>query len=301
MYNVCVLMSTYNGGKYLQEQIDSLIGQADVNLTVLVRDDGSSDSTTAILERYKQKGVLDWYPGENIGSARSFLDLVSRAPYCDYYALCDQDDYWFPEKLSVAISRLEQTDGSKSALYFCKTALADENLNAVEKKEKCDFVVLGMPEAFMFNYAKGCTMVFNRFLLDRIREYNPETIDMHDMWIYKVCLVTGSCIVGDETPHMLYRLHGDNVVGAANSFTRTWRTRFGFLKSKPHFRSKVAQEILRGYDRYLTAEEREQLQVLGNYRSSFRYWMKAVFSPSYSAPFLKYTVLFKLAVLFRVF
>lgn len=123
MYNVCVLMSTYNGGKYLQEQIDSLIGQADVNLTVLVRDDGSSDSTTVILERYKQKGVLDWYPGENIGSARSFLDLVSRAPYCDYYALCDQDDYWFPEKLSVAISRLEQTDSSKSALYFCKWRL----------------------------------------------------------------------------------------------------------------------------------------------------------------------------------
>ncbi len=301
MSNVCVLMSTYNGGKYLRKQIDSLVSQTDVNLTILVRDDGSSDATTKILESYKQNGVLDWYSGKNIGSARSFLNLISRAPECDYYALCDQDDYWFPEKLSVAIKRLEPMDSSNSALYFCKTALADENLKLVKKKEKCDFVVLGMPDAFMFNYAKGCTMVFNRFLLDRLREYDPKTIDMHDMWIYKVCLVTGNRIIGDETPHMLYRLHGDNVVGAANSFTRRWKTRLAFLKSKPHFRSKVAQEILRGYDRYLTAEEREQLQVLGNYRCSFRYWMKAVFSPSYSAPFLKYTILFKLAVLFRVF
>ena len=84
MENVCILMSTYNGEKYLKEQIESLKTQQGVSVSILVRDDGSTDSTKQILEYYKNQGVLDWYTGENLKSARSFLDLVYRAPDSEY-------------------------------------------------------------------------------------------------------------------------------------------------------------------------------------------------------------------------
>ena len=301
MHNVCVLMSTYNGEKYLREQIESLKLQKGVCLSILARDDGSSDATIGILDEYKNAGVLEWYSGENIGSARSFLDLVAHAPECEYYAFCDQDDYWFPEKLAAAIGKLAETDNSKSALYFSGTQFADANLNPIPLKDKCDFATLRIPAAFMFNIAKGCTMVFNRCLAERLSEYHPETVDMHDAWVYKVCLVTGNQVIADPNSYILYRQHGSNVIGESNGFIGKWRKKLSALKSNPHFRSRVVQEILRGYDGNLTDREREQLQVLGNYRSRFGYWVKVVFSPSYSAPFLKYTLLFKLAVLFRMF
>ena len=72
-HNICVLMSTYNGERFLQQQVDSIIRQEGVNVHLLVRDDGSTDQTLSMLEQYKEKGALDYYQGENLGSARSFM------------------------------------------------------------------------------------------------------------------------------------------------------------------------------------------------------------------------------------
>ena len=133
METVCVLMSTYNGEKYLQEQLDSIINQVGVNVRILVRDDGSTDSTTDILNNYKREGYLDWYSGTNLKSARSFMDLVNRAPESEYYAFSDQDDYWLPTKLQVAVNVLKSADSRKSALYYSRTTLVDENLLPIKQ------------------------------------------------------------------------------------------------------------------------------------------------------------------------
>ena len=110
MERVIVLMSTYNGEKYLRNQIESLLRQVDVEIEILVRDDGSKDGTLGILEEYKNSreysGKLSYYVGPNVGPAKSFLDLIKHAPEAEYYALCDQDDTWLPDKLKIAVEAI---------------------------------------------------------------------------------------------------------------------------------------------------------------------------------------------------
>ena len=128
--DITVLMSTYNGEKYLHEQIDSILRQQGVKVNLLVRDDGSTDNTLAILDKYQEEGLLTFYTGENLGPQRSFLHLLQQAPQSDYYAFADQDDIWLEDKLSTGIKQL-QNDKEKPALYFSQTQLTDEELNPI--------------------------------------------------------------------------------------------------------------------------------------------------------------------------
>ena len=146
MRNILVLMSTYNGEKYLKEQIDSILAQKNVEVTIRVRDDGSTDGTIRILEEYQKCGKLNWYSSTNMGPAKSFLDLVYNAPLkYDYYAFCDQDDYWKEDKLYKAIERLEHFD-DKPALYHCELEIVDENSHAAivtpEEFEQAQMVIM---------------------------------------------------------------------------------------------------------------------------------------------------------------
>ena len=301
MKNVCILMSTYNGEKYLREQIESLRNQQGVDAKILVRDDGSNDSTTQILEQYSKEGVLEWYAGENLKSARSFLDLIYHTPYSDYYAFCDQDDYWMPNKLAAAIQLLEETDSGKSALYCSKTKIVDKDLHPIDQKNKFEFMALGMPSAFIINNAPGCTMVFNRYLLERVREYVPAYIGMHDSWIYKVCVVTGNQIIADKNAYIYYRQHGNNVLGGMHNPIKSWKRRINNLQSASCYRSKVANQVLIGYEKYLSEGDGEILRIISNYKKNIRYWILAIINPSISTPIPFYTLMFKVAVMLRVF
>ena len=99
MKTVRVLLSTYNGETYLREQIDSLIKQIGLVVKIAVRDDGSTDATLDILEEYRKKGLLEYFAEENVGYRKSFLTLSSYfVGKADYYAFCDQDDVWKPNK-----------------------------------------------------------------------------------------------------------------------------------------------------------------------------------------------------------
>lgn len=118
---VCVLLSTYNGEKYLEEQLNSLIKQEDVELRILVRDDGSKDRTHEILDKWQKRGHINWYEGKNKGAAQSFMDLIYNAPEADYYAFCDQDDVWLPEKLKVAIDKIRESNEAMPCMYISST------------------------------------------------------------------------------------------------------------------------------------------------------------------------------------
>lgn len=124
---ITVLMSSYNGERYIREQIDSILHQQEVNIKLFVRDDGSTDGTLQILQEYQEAGLLNFYTGKNLKPARSFMQLLKDAPQADYYAFSDQDDYWKPTKLNQAIKRLKLSTNTP-ALYFCQTQLADKDL-----------------------------------------------------------------------------------------------------------------------------------------------------------------------------
>ena len=120
--NVLVLMSTYNGEKYLREQLDSILKSTGVEVNVLVRDDGSTDSTVDILKEYTSSGKLSYYVDKNVGPAQSFRNLVEA---CDKnyfaYAYADQDDIWGEEKLFVAVSEISDAEKEKVGpiLWYC--------------------------------------------------------------------------------------------------------------------------------------------------------------------------------------
>ncbi|MCR4745167.1 MAG: glycosyltransferase, partial [Lachnospiraceae bacterium] len=188
MEKVVVLMSTYNGEKYLRSQIESLINQEDVQVDILVRDDGSKDETIKILQEYKQSEAvkLNYYIGENIGPARSFLELMKRAPEAEYYAFCDQDDTWLPDKLKIAVDSIKKAfdDGNHickdeiPVLYYGMPRFADNEGNLLKGPKGIYEKSLDFPSCLIKSNSTGCTMVFNRRLLEIIKSKSPGIITM---------------------------------------------------------------------------------------------------------------------------
>lgn len=257
MKKVTILLSSFNGEAYLEEQLGSIVAQKDVQTTILVRDDGSSDRTCDILSQWQQKADLSWYRGENIGPARSFMDLLRQAGDSCYYAFSDQDDYWLSDKLKAAVDKLELYE-KRPALYFCQTELVDKNLNRVNSVVIHPRLTFG--EALVYQFVGGCTMVMNRALRDIILKYDPQYLSMHDVWIYDVAQAIGAHVVFDHIPHILYRQHGGNVTGQSTSVMTEWKHRTGRLvKRDLHSRSKVAQEIQKGYFSMMPEENRSIL------------------------------------------
>lgn len=211
---LAVLLSSYNGEKFIREQISSILTQqGDFTLDLIVRDDGSTDGTPAILQEYADAGKLRWYTGENLKPAQSFLHLLKNAPDYDYYAFADQDDYWHPDKLSAALRTIEDAPGP--AIACANARLVDGELNGLgrnvyQRIPKTDFYSLLVGSNII-----GCTMVFNREMARLVQEKPaPKEIFMHDSYLLQLCALEGGTIVYDEVPHMDYRQHGGNVVGA---------------------------------------------------------------------------------------
>lgn len=209
--SVTVVLATYNGEKYLREQLDSLLSQNGVSVKILVRDDGSDDKTTTILDDYQKKGLLSWYSGEHLNVQRGYLNLLKNAPKSDYYAFCDQDDVWDEDKLLIAVTELEKLPKDKPALYYCGQRIVDENLKLLSvHKISTD----RSPHTnFLISNVAGCTAVFNQYLVDAVNSAEPDFILMHDSWIFKICLALGGNYYADETAHISYRQHGNNAVG----------------------------------------------------------------------------------------
>lgn len=243
-------MSTYNGERYLREQIDSILGQRGVEVSLLVRDDGSSDATLTILDKYKTAGQLDYYCGGNLGPARSFMHLLQNAPKSDYYAFSDQDDIWLDDKLITAVTTLEGHE-SQPALYFSQTQLVDAGLNPIPSVIINPKLTFG--ESLIYKFIGGCTMVMNHRLREAVGDFMPEIMPMHDIWIYGIALGIGAFVHFDPTPHILYRQHGDNTVGLGQGAAYEWKKRFRRFTAKNDERYLQALELSNGYHDKLTA------------------------------------------------
>ena len=274
MKKVVVLLSTYNGGTYLAEQLESLAAQRNVDVEIFVRDDGSTDETMNILNEWQSKGALKWYSGENMGSAGSFMDLLYNSPDADYYAFCDQDDVWFPDKLQRAVRMLKENgDGNVPALYFSAQTLVDSNKNVIGHYIPKRLFTFG--ESLLRNPAAGCTMVFSRDFRNLIVREKPDYVHMHDMWLYMVCLAVGGVPLFDPTPSMLYRQHSKNVVGCNQSFSQRMLRRFRmFLDGKDSIRMKTCEQLLKCYSKDMPERHVDILNSIMVYRFSLKNKLK---------------------------
>lgn len=210
---VQVLLSSYNGEKYITEQLDSLLAQkGDFELKITVRDDGSTDSTHDILARYSENFGIDVIYGENIGVNASMMDLVKRSEEdFDYFAFSDQDDVWEDFKISEAVKSLSLCTESEFLLWTCMEELTDADLNVYSlmpyPKYLGDFY-----SAIIQNKAGGHTQVFNKKLRDMYKFYPPEKMYVFDWVLYILASEFGKILYCDRSCGK-YRQHSANSIG----------------------------------------------------------------------------------------
>ncbi len=297
MPTVCVLLSSYNGGAFIREQIDSILNQEGVEVNLIVRDDCSTDNTPEILDHYQEKGLLQWYTGPNIKPARSFLTLLADAPEADYYAFSDQDDYWMADKLSAAVGMIGESD--KPSLYFSQTQLADENLKPIESFTIHPILTFG--ESLVYYFVGGCTMVMNKKLRTLVNGYSPGELAMHDVWIYCVAQALGSDIHFDPTAHILYRQHSHNAVGQGYGILESWRRRMKRVFQHRHIRQNAAKELLNGYGGMLSGANLEIVQTAANYNMSLIARWKLLTDKRFRSSDRSTNLFFKSAVILGTF
>lgn len=236
---VTVLLSTYNGEKFLEEQLQSLIQQKNVKVRILVRDDGSTDETISILERWKNEKLLDWYTGDNIGAGKSFIDLLFKVPQSDYYAFCDQDDVWLPDKLELSLLKMAQCESAhidKPVIIHTDMKVVNKDLEVISdsfwKYSKLRPDILKTFEYLaVCNSVNGCTMLLNNIARGTvIQKYFIQSLVLHDVLVSLIVAYNNGIIDYVEIPTMLYRQHGTNVVGARERGTLFWVRKFLLLK-----------------------------------------------------------------------
>ena len=267
--SVIVLMSTYNGEKYLSQQLDSLINQSLKPDKILIRDDGSSDNTIDIINEYKkQYAFIDYYTGDNLGPGKSFWDLINNCKKYDYYALCDQDDVWFEDKLEVAIKTLQEQDNHIPLLYCSKYTLTDENLNPIDSNVSSLYNYSDFQHSLIYHTAPGCTFVFNDTSREKIKEYNPDKqyFVIHDAIIHKVVTLFGKMIL-DKTSHIYYRQHNQNQIGmSANKIDTFFKRIKHFISGDiKNYRSNTAKSLLEVYGEECDKDKRELINIVANY------------------------------------
>lgn len=225
---VQILMSTYNGEEYIREQLDSILAQSYPDVDILIRDDGSSDDTFVILKEYEEMHQnIRAYQGKNIGVNKSFFELLKKSD-ADYVGFCDQDDYWLPEKIEVAVKQLESMEGP--ALYCGTKTLVDENLEVLESQQSVDMVP-GFGNAAIESICSGCTTLMNLELSSIIKERLPHDVIHHDWWCYMVATYLGSMYY-DKKSYIYYRQHSGNEVGASGSAFAMIRAKARDLKKR---------------------------------------------------------------------
>jgi glycosyltransferase involved in cell wall biosynthesis len=223
-YTIDILLATYNGGKYLREQLDSIIDQSNVNWRLIIRDDGSSDDTIAIINEYQKHwpGRISLLNsnGKALGAVGNF-SLLLESSTADYVMLCDQDDVWLPDKIDSTLEKIRSLENDYGhdtpLLVYTDLCVVDEKLLPVADsmwryQQLNPFNGSRLNRLLLHNIPTGCTMMINR----RLRELAspvPAEACMHDWWISLVAAAFGKSDIIFE-PTVRYRQHDSNFVGA---------------------------------------------------------------------------------------
>ena len=291
MPKIAVLLSSYNGEKYIEEQISSILRQKNVDVELYIRDDGSEDKTVKIIKRLMKDNLnIHLTCGENLGYEESFMKLIYEiVPKTDYYAFADQDDIWLDEKLIVGIRKIEQEE--QPAMYYSHLCEVDEYLNPMEQERKKLYPPYKQ-EALFSIYVSGCTIIFNHKAMELLKIYRIEKRTPHDFWIGLICTYFGK-VIYDETSYILYRKHENTVTHSGENF---------YMKLIKELlcgkvRNNYAIYLLKGYSGMMDNETVSSLRKIANYDKSIKnkiYAMRKVKKTT-----LKGTILLKLCILFN--
>ena len=218
MEKVDILLATYNGEKYLREQIDSILNQTHTEFRLLISDDGSTDGTREILKEYKEKdGRIDvFFQENNLGVVKNFEFLLEKVE-AKYYMFSDQDDIWKETKIEKSLNKIEEGFD----LVYSDLEVVDENLNVTyssywklkgiyNKIKKYN----NFESLYLNNFITGCTMISKKELINSFMPLpNTSKFVLHDYWISLIISQNGK-IAYIEEPLIKYRQHKNNKVGS---------------------------------------------------------------------------------------
>ncbi len=281
---VAILLSTYNGAAYLREQLESLIAQTCQDWVIHASDDGSSDDTLGILREYQRRlgpARLLIHAGPRQGFAANFLSSIRRTQgQADYFAFCDQDDLWQPDKLARGLAWAASHPADLPLLYCSRTRLIDADGLGI------GFSPLfrrapSFANALVQSIAGGNTMLFNAATA-RLLSLTPDHVPIisHDWWTYIIVTGCGGRVNYDAHPAIDYRQHGNNLIGSNSSVRDRLVRLHRMLKGTFRHWNDVNLEAVSHFRQHLTYENQQILELFGSARRAPLYRKLSLISQS---------------------
>jgi glycosyltransferase involved in cell wall biosynthesis len=285
-------MSTYNGEKFLAEQLQSIEDQTHKNWRLIISDDGSTDNTLNIAKQFQTKwggDRLEIRSGPQQGYCLNFLSIAcDTAIRADLYAFSDQDDVWMADKLERAITYFnENNEPQLPRAYGGRTQIVDENLKPLGFSPEFT-LPRSFRNALVQSIAGGNTMMFNQTTKELLEKAGLQKVVSHDWWLYQIVKGAGGIFYYDPIPTLLYRQHSNAIVGANSSIrARIYRVFFVFngrfknwndinytaLCNIRHLLTKDCQDILDIFGTFRGAHFKDRirlLEVCGLYRQTWK-------------------------------
>jgi glycosyltransferase involved in cell wall biosynthesis len=214
-----ILLSTYNGERYLPSQLESFLGQTDVDWRLCWRDDGSGDQSRVLIEEFARgagagRCVESRSSGTHLGAAASFLQLLTETQDSPFIAFADQDDYWPPDKLVRGLRLIGDAAGAPT-LYCARQMLTDDRFFQQRPSFNFGSACRGFPASLTQNIATGNTVVINEAAARLISAIPHPEASLHDWWSYIVVSACGGRVIYDPEPAVLYRQHAGNLIGSS--------------------------------------------------------------------------------------
>ncbi|MCI1983275.1 MAG: glycosyltransferase [Bifidobacteriaceae bacterium] len=302
-------MATYNGEEFLKPQIESILNQKEVDVTLKICDDASADSSYQIAKDYslQNTNIICSRNKENKGAAKNFIKMLNAddSQGYDYYAFSDQDDVWLPNKLIMAVKALSKTQSNpRGSMYFCDLLNVNKDLRPIERVLKnLDLSGFGRGTLLMRGWVHGCTLVFDAKLRNFAKSYEPTSYPRyHDSWIHMIAYYCGSTIISDtEHYYILRRITGSNAEGQTHfGFKNITDARHSFLRvftNKPKRLSIFAQQLLIGFAQEMSPSDKRLVSAMAGYKHSIKKRLFMLFSPQFKSPTFSLGLVNRLKVL----
>lgn len=264
--NVAILMATFNGERFIEEQINSICNQTFKDWTLYIRDDGSTDKTLSIINRFEKKDNRIHLISDNMKRLRpmkSFLTLLKEVE-ADFYFFCDQDDFWKKNKLELMMRQILNQNNKKPNLVYCNLQCVDSSLNPIDNNFNNLVGTVTSYSRCITNDMPGCVMLINKALRDLTNKYttNYKEIMMHDWWIALIAQFCGKITFLNDRL-ILYRQHGDNAVGAGkNGSTLKKIFQKGIVKKQEKLVIQTYLQITDFFETYKNFISKKDIEVI---------------------------------------
>lgn len=272
---VCILMSTYNGEKYIEEQIQSIFNQTIwQDCFLYIRDDGSKDDTRNILKKYEKLPNVKVEYGKNLGYAASFAKLLETAPESEFYSYSDQDDYWYSNKLERGIAFLEKENKNIPLMYFANCDYTDKYLNIIGKRT-LNITSFTFEKALFDCWALGFTQIINKKLRDL--QVLAKDKAVHDHFSEMLALAFGKQIY-DTFSCAKYRRHENTITTTRNNTLKIKRELIKKLLTKNGLKNvKEYSALNENYNFLFTDKQKKLISALSKEKKNIHEKMTLIF------------------------